>query len=394
MAREVRRIHETASRQALASRRFLREWSSDAWRPDREAGRESRHLLAHALRAPAPARARLRAAFLSAALQLVPLIGAHGLFRSGAFSIASRSRSARPGRLLAAAVALLDRRLRRRAARSGVVRLRALVRRSRGSPTRSCSPRSGCSTCRSCTSGRTGTAMAGRSSCSRPASSRSSCVRSSTPVRSRAVAPPVAVIWLFRWLIFRIMLGAGLIKLRGDPAWRDLTALYYHFETQPLPNPLSRCVPLPAARRAARRRGVQSSRRAGRAVVRARAALGAPRRPGRDRALPGHADPQRQPLVPELAHDRARARMLRRRRLARACCRARSRAAPSAPPRRRSRARRWSGPRGRSRRSSRCSQHPAARQHGLAAADHEHLVRPLRSREHLRRVRHGRARAR
>jgi len=33
---------------------------------------------------------------------------------------------------------------------------------------------------------------------------------------------------------------AALIKLRGDPAWRDLTALYYHFETQPIPNPLSR----------------------------------------------------------------------------------------------------------------------------------------------------------
>jgi len=52
--------------------------------------------------------------------------------------------------------------------------------------------------------------------------------------------PPVAVIWLFRWLIFRIMLGAGLIKLRGDPCWRDLTCLYYHYETQPIPNPLSR----------------------------------------------------------------------------------------------------------------------------------------------------------
>jgi len=52
--------------------------------------------------------------------------------------------------------------------------------------------------------------------------------------------PPPHVIWLFRWLIFRIMLGAALIKLRGDVAWRDLTALYYHFETQPIPNPLSR----------------------------------------------------------------------------------------------------------------------------------------------------------
>jgi hypothetical protein len=51
--------------------------------------------------------------------------------------------------------------------------------------------------------------------------------------------PPVAVIWLFRWLIARIMLGAGLIKLRGDPCWRDLTCLVYHYETQPVPNPLS-----------------------------------------------------------------------------------------------------------------------------------------------------------
>lgn len=52
-------------------------------------------------------------------------------------------------------------------------------------------------------------------------------------------APPLAVIWLFRWLAFRIMLGAALIKLRGDACWRDLTCLYYHYETQPIPNPLS-----------------------------------------------------------------------------------------------------------------------------------------------------------
>ncbi len=36
------------------------------------------------------------------------------------------------------------------------------------------------------------------------------------------------------------MLGAGLIKLRGDKIWRNGTALYYHFETQPLPGPFSR----------------------------------------------------------------------------------------------------------------------------------------------------------
>jgi hypothetical protein len=56
---------------------------------------------------------------------------------------------------------------------------------------------------------------------------------------ARNTAPPVIVIWLFRWLLFRVMLGAGLIKLRGDPCWRDLTCLVYHFQSQPIPNPLS-----------------------------------------------------------------------------------------------------------------------------------------------------------
>jgi hypothetical protein len=53
-------------------------------------------------------------------------------------------------------------------------------------------------------------------------------------------APPFLLIVLFRWLIFRIMLGAGLIKLRGDEIWRNATALYYQFETQPIPGPLSK----------------------------------------------------------------------------------------------------------------------------------------------------------
>jgi len=51
--------------------------------------------------------------------------------------------------------------------------------------------------------------------------------------------PSPIVIVLLRWLIFRVMLGAGLIKLRGDPCWRDLTCLVFHYETQPNPNPLS-----------------------------------------------------------------------------------------------------------------------------------------------------------
>ncbi|MFB6072426.1 MAG: lipase maturation factor family protein [Halobacterium sp.] len=50
---------------------------------------------------------------------------------------------------------------------------------------------------------------------------------------------PVVVVWLLRWLLFRNMFGAGLIKLRGDDCWRDLTAMDYHYETQPIPNPVS-----------------------------------------------------------------------------------------------------------------------------------------------------------
>ena len=52
-------------------------------------------------------------------------------------------------------------------------------------------------------------------------------------------APPLLVLLLARWLLFRVEFGAGLIKLRGDPCWRDLTCLYYHHETQPMPGPLS-----------------------------------------------------------------------------------------------------------------------------------------------------------
>lgn len=51
--------------------------------------------------------------------------------------------------------------------------------------------------------------------------------------------PPVIAIVLFRWLVFRLMFGAGLIKLRGDSCWTDLSCLFYHYETQPNPGPLS-----------------------------------------------------------------------------------------------------------------------------------------------------------
>ncbi|MGB3373870.1 MAG: lipase maturation factor family protein [Microbacterium sp.] len=52
--------------------------------------------------------------------------------------------------------------------------------------------------------------------------------------------PPTVVIVLFWWLLFRLEFGAGMIKIRGGREWRDLTALMYHHETQPMPGPLSR----------------------------------------------------------------------------------------------------------------------------------------------------------
>lgn len=52
-------------------------------------------------------------------------------------------------------------------------------------------------------------------------------------------AVPFVIILLLRWMLFRIEFGAGLIKIRGDECWRDLTCLDYHHETQPMPGPFS-----------------------------------------------------------------------------------------------------------------------------------------------------------
>jgi len=57
--------------------------------------------------------------------------------------------------------------------------------------------------------------------------------------RGAAPEPPLVVIWALRWMLFRLMLGAGLIKIRGDSCWHDLTCLVYHYETQPNPHPFS-----------------------------------------------------------------------------------------------------------------------------------------------------------
>jgi len=52
--------------------------------------------------------------------------------------------------------------------------------------------------------------------------------------------PPRVAVWLMWWLVFRLMFGSGAVKLAsGDPTWRDLTAMTFHYETQPIPNPLA-----------------------------------------------------------------------------------------------------------------------------------------------------------
>lgn len=48
------------------------------------------------------------------------------------------------------------------------------------------------------------------------------------------------VVWLYRFLLFRLVFSSGVSKLvSGDRTWRNLTALSYHFETQPLPTALA-----------------------------------------------------------------------------------------------------------------------------------------------------------
>ena len=48
--------------------------------------------------------------------------------------------------------------------------------------------------------------------------------------------PGPAVVWLFRALMFRFWFLSGAVKLLSDdPTWSSLTALTYHYETQPLP---------------------------------------------------------------------------------------------------------------------------------------------------------------
>jgi len=55
--------------------------------------------------------------------------------------------------------------------------------------------------------------------------------------RWRFVEPPRLGHTLLLWLLFRLMFLSGVVKLSsGDPNWRNLSALTFHYETQPLPD--------------------------------------------------------------------------------------------------------------------------------------------------------------
>lgn len=59
----------------------------------------------------------------------------------------------------------------------------------------------------------------------------------------QTIAPPVVVLWLLRFLLFKLMLSSGCVKLlSGDPTWLNFTALDFHYWTQPLPTPVAWCI--------------------------------------------------------------------------------------------------------------------------------------------------------
>jgi len=96
------------------------------------------------------------------------------------------------------------------------------------------------STCRSRASACRSWASSGTSCCSRPGCSRSCGAGGVRPYGRSEREPSRVARWLVLWLLFRVMLLSGLLKLcSGDPSWSDGTALDFHYWTQPLPHRLS-----------------------------------------------------------------------------------------------------------------------------------------------------------
>ena len=63
-----------------------------------------------------------------------------------------------------------------------------------------------------------------------------------TPIAILAASglSPGAATFGYRWLLARLYIGAGAVKLLScDASWRDLSAVHWHVQSQPLPNPLA-----------------------------------------------------------------------------------------------------------------------------------------------------------
>jgi len=55
------------------------------------------------------------------------------------------------------------------------------------------------------------------------------------PKIAREAPPSLLIIFLFHLLLFKLMFSSGWVKLlSGDEVWRNLTALNFHYQTQPL----------------------------------------------------------------------------------------------------------------------------------------------------------------
>jgi len=56
------------------------------------------------------------------------------------------------------------------------------------------------------------------------------------PGSARETPLPRTIVWLFWLLLFKLMFSSGCVKLlSGDPNWHNLTAVSFHYQTQPLP---------------------------------------------------------------------------------------------------------------------------------------------------------------
>lgn len=57
---------------------------------------------------------------------------------------------------------------------------------------------------------------------------------------SQVQNPSPFLLFAVWWLLFRLMFGSGIVKLSSrDPTWAKLEAMQYHYQTQPIPGPLS-----------------------------------------------------------------------------------------------------------------------------------------------------------